>query len=818
MSLTTVPNFGGNPGQWVHTILDAATRQPIELAMQHLDLSGRVSPAGALLRATHRFKCKGDGPSEVLYVFMLPRQGTLRRFIVKGKDFEMESKLEPRAEAREEYEQGVADGHLSVLAETAQDGLVTLSVGQIRPDEEVSVIVEVNVGVELEDKKFRFRYPFTLAPNYHAQAKASGDGGMELPTEVFGDLILPEWEEKADGLHQISFHLHVEAGGKLDSVGSPSHKVEVRPNDDGSAEVFLSGNNDVPDRDLVVDVKVREPAPTLFVDESVDPKLPKDAARWSALIPSSCFPQMQAAPRRVCFLLDRSGSMDGPKIQRAVAALDAMLAGLASDDEFGLIAFGSELSVFDKDMGKATDTNRERARKWLLAGSCLGGTELAMALGGAVDVLGGPGGDIFMLTDGEVWETGPIIEQAAACSSRIHILGIGDAAQDRFLESLARRTGGVSKMVSVNEDVDAASMQLFATVRQPVQTDATVIAKAGKKSQTHDVGTVWGGKALIITDNGSSGKGRPTELALKWKGGSATVKLASVFPTPNGLSALLWAGRKVGDLETAMDMTGKGPALKSIEQELKAISTAYGLASRVMSLCAVVERLGDQAGEQPEQQVVPVGMPSDMTGQRDAGMVMCASMPSPNLYSSQPNVMFSMDGGRGLTRSFGSSLKSLRSRSVQVNSCVSPDSSADTMGFEADYTPETRTKGGIIMSDQSWSFLGEVTMLMADGGMPGADPNMRFVKTVVLALALLKRDVDSGTAMFSPHLKRMADYIESKAAAGDDWLTQLVAMLRDGTVKVDGDWDTRYETLRASENYDAYVAVIGDARQVQLPA
>jgi hypothetical protein len=83
-----------------NTLLDAKTGQPVPLAMQHLDISGKVTPAGAFVRATHRFKCAGTKPMEALYVFMMPRNGTLRRFIVKGEDFEVESNLNPREEAR----------------------------------------------------------------------------------------------------------------------------------------------------------------------------------------------------------------------------------------------------------------------------------------------------------------------------------------------------------------------------------------------------------------------------------------------------------------------------------------------------------------------------------------------------------------------------------------------------------------------------------------------------------------------------------------------------------------------------------------------
>lgn len=58
----------------------------------------------------------------------------------------------------------------------------------------------------------------------------------------------------------------------------------------------------------------------------------------------------------------------------------------------------------------------------------------------AVKVLGNKSGDIFLLTDGQVWGTDEI--PAKTTGIRIHCLGIGAASQDRFLTLLARETGG----------------------------------------------------------------------------------------------------------------------------------------------------------------------------------------------------------------------------------------------------------------------------------------------------------------------------------------------------------------------------------------
>ena len=143
------------------SIVNAQTHQAVQLAMQRLHLAGKATPAGALLQVTHAFQCAGDAtqPLETLYVFMLPRDGALRRFKIKGEGFEVESSLKPREEARKEYEENTQKGHLSSLAEVCPDGMVTLTIGQIRPGEEIQIILEVVAAVDTRDSDFRFRFP-----------------------------------------------------------------------------------------------------------------------------------------------------------------------------------------------------------------------------------------------------------------------------------------------------------------------------------------------------------------------------------------------------------------------------------------------------------------------------------------------------------------------------------------------------------------------------------------------------------------------------------------------------------------------------------
>src|SRR5574341_429035 len=121
----------------------------------------------------HDFASDEAKPVEVAYCFGLPRDAALRRFRISGPGFSVRSDLKPVKEAVEAYEHGLEQGHLAALARQYRDGIVNLSVGNLRQGDAVSVRLEILAGVAVREDGLRFRFPFTLAPSYHGKARAA---------------------------------------------------------------------------------------------------------------------------------------------------------------------------------------------------------------------------------------------------------------------------------------------------------------------------------------------------------------------------------------------------------------------------------------------------------------------------------------------------------------------------------------------------------------------------------------------------------------------------------------------------------------------
>ncbi len=76
----------------------------LKLNLQQVVVSGTLLPVGARLRIQHLFRSAEPRPAEVIYAFMLPRDGAMKGFHVRGETFEIHSELRETKQAEAIYE------------------------------------------------------------------------------------------------------------------------------------------------------------------------------------------------------------------------------------------------------------------------------------------------------------------------------------------------------------------------------------------------------------------------------------------------------------------------------------------------------------------------------------------------------------------------------------------------------------------------------------------------------------------------------------------------------------------------------------------
>src|SRR5204862_5791848 len=112
------------------------------------------------------------------------------------------------------------------------------------------------------------------------------------------------------------------------------------------------------------------------------------------------------AARDVVFVVDRSGSMQGPKMASASRACAILLRTLGPRDRFAVVSFDEVVEWTPGGFQQADVGALDRGEKWLRKIEARGGTELDSAMAEALRRIRAQAGGrvpvVVLLTDGQV--------------------------------------------------------------------------------------------------------------------------------------------------------------------------------------------------------------------------------------------------------------------------------------------------------------------------------------------------------------------------------------------------------------------------------
>jgi len=361
---------------------------------------------------------------------------------------------------------------------------------------------------------------------------------------------------------------------------------------------------------------------------------------------------------------------------------------------------------------------------------------------------------------------------------RLHCLGIGSASQDRFLALLARETGGVSRFVTPRERVDLAAVDLFASIGRPVVSGL----RAGDNIQPEPSSLVFKGTPVVLF--GEVAETQPSQIELTWQGGALRLDIPS---GDSGVADTLWllqGSRLITDWESRYPGREANAPLEKRKQNrvaarLMELSRTYGLASREMSLVAVVTRPGDRPDQLPETRVVPVGMPQDTAFGAYFGSRMRTSLALFGAPMSQPipppvptvAAMGQLEARAPLAaRSAPGLFEKLFSRRKTA--------------VEASHgIPRPAETAEDILLDLA-------SRMDSDGGMPGKDTDARAGAAVIALLAFVSLGHTLTDGAFRTHVARLVSFLSALigvSSGRQQIVAAVLELVRNGETP-SGDW------------------------------
>ncbi|XP_016353349.1 inter-alpha-trypsin inhibitor heavy chain H4-like [Sinocyclocheilus anshuiensis] len=226
---------------------------------------------------------------------------------------------------------------------------------------------------------------------------------------------------------------------------------------------------------------------------------------------------IQRIPKNVVFIIDRSGSMSGKKIEQTRLAMLRILSDLAVDDHFGLITFSGHIQTWKPELLKATEGHVEEAKMFVKRITSGGSTDINDAVLKAVDMINkypqeGSASILILLTDGDptTGETNPLkiqenVKKAIGEKFPLYSLGFGFDVSFEFLKKLSLENNGVGRRIYEDSDADLQLQGFYEEVAIPLLTDVHLNYQGVANLTQSTFNQYYNGSEIVvagqITDN-----------------------------------------------------------------------------------------------------------------------------------------------------------------------------------------------------------------------------------------------------------------------------------------------------------------------------
>ncbi|MEO7329631.1 MAG: VIT domain-containing protein, partial [Minicystis sp.] len=585
------------------------------------DVKGEIQGQVISMEVTQRFENKFAESIEAVYVFPLPNDAAVDDMEMHVGDRVVHAEIRTRDAARSAYDNARQRGQRAALLEQERPNIFTFSVANIDPGKAIEVKVHYFQVAHYDHGTYEMAFPMVVGPRYIPGQALLGDPsgtGTHVDTNRVPDAsrISPSYTPPGVRAgHSIALSVRLDAGSEIESVESPTHGVGLNRPSTGTALVTLADKEEIPNRDFVLRWKLLAPEmrPSFFAYRP-DPK--QDGYFALLMEPKHDVPATEIAPREIFFLLDTSGSMQGPPIRTATAAVRKALVTLGPSDSFQIIDFADTASSFAPLPLPNSPDNLKKAHSYLDGLVASGGTN---QLAGIHAALTAPGDSqriryVVFMTDGYIGNEAQVIgrTQAELGNARVFGFGIGGSVNRYLLDEVSIAGRGAAEYLRAGEDPNAIIGRFYERIGKPYLTDVEVDwGGAGvSEVQPSPLPDLSAFQPLVLYGR-YKGTG-PATLEIKGRIGmrpfsrKVSVNLPATETRGSAVSRL-WARQKISSLTRAMH--GDGGSQASIEA-ITRIGLDHHLVTAYTSLVAIDVQSGGASQGNPKQVNQPAAAPA----------------------------------------------------------------------------------------------------------------------------------------------------------------------------------------------------------------
>ncbi|MBE9227673.1 after-VIT domain-containing protein [Phormidium sp. LEGE 05292] len=618
-------------------------RQQIAFPLKHTEVQAKIAGNISRVEVTQTFENPFTTTLEAVYIFPLPDEAAVDDMLIRIGDRTIKGNIKKRQEAQQIYEQAKKQGRTAGLLEQERDNIFTQSLANIKPGEQIDVIIRYSDSLKFAAGNYEFVFPMVVGPRYipgtTIEDNTIGCGSAPAPmtqnqdTDLVPDasrLNAPILPEGTRSRHDINVTVEIDAGVEIRNVYSPSHQIQITKSQQ-IVRVNLASGDTIPNKDLILRYQVAGDDTQTTVLTQTDERGGHFAVY---LIPAIEYKPNQIVPKDVVFLIDTSGSQSGAPLMQCQELMRRFINGLNPNDTFSIIDFSNTTQHLSPVPLANTAQNRSLAINYINRLNASGGTEL---LRGIRAVLNFPVTDpgrlrsIVLLTDGYIGNENQIlaeVQQNLKPGNRLYSFGAGSSVNRFLLNRIAEIGRGISRIIRHDEPVNEVVEKFFHQINNPVLGNINWQWEGEGESPIIYPQTppdLFAEQPLVLFGRKSdklAGKLQINGIAAGGIRYQQTFNLDFV-DVGNPAIAQLWGRSRIKDLTNQMV---SGDTKKGVEA-VTDTALSYQLLSQYTAFVAVSDDVRVDATESSVSVQVPVEMPEGVNYQGVFGGINYAAAP-----------------------------------------------------------------------------------------------------------------------------------------------------------------------------------------------
>lgn len=605
------------------------TQLPVPL--KHTDVSASIAGYISSVNVTQTFVNPFSTKIEAVYVFPLPENAAVSEFIMTVGERRIRGIIREREEAQRIYNDARAQGHTASLLTQERPNIFTQKVANIEPGRSIDVNITYYSTLAYRDGGYEWVFPMVVGPRFNPPGPVNPQGlGDGVGAVGRGQLGASGQATEVQYLrprertgHDIALALDIDAGVRIKSIESGTHRVDITRPGANQARVRLSSSDSIPNKDFVLRYTVAGDAVETALVTHRDAR---GGYFTLMLVPPRDLSRLERGPIEMVFVVDCSGSMEGQPMRQAKAAVDKGLSCLRSGDTFQIIDFAESASRLGRYPLDASSANVRQGRSYLNSLDAGGGTYMINGLRAS---LGFPhDGErlrfVAFLTDGFIGNEADVLREldAGLGDSRVFGMGVGSAPNRYLMDEMSKMGRGAVAYVGLGDKADDVMDSFFDTISKAALTDLAIDWGGARVAEIYPARPpdLFVGRPVIITGRYDGEFTRPITVRGRAGGkareftvpiaasGSASVAAAAALPQ-------VWARMKIADLSrTALIGVDKGEMTHAIRQT----ALDYSLMSPFTAFIAVdgaTRTAGDHGITVTQPVPAPEGVRYDTTVQ-----------------------------------------------------------------------------------------------------------------------------------------------------------------------------------------------------------